>query len=164
MSSYIHFYIRGKKELVPIWTSSRSSAMYQLFNHEVPYEKVRSISRRELCGFIQDAKNEISAYELRLEKIERRRADIVNFNNTTEEKVEALENLEWERADIEEDLEEVKRVFEALMFMQETQDAVVYEDGYDADKYIYAGVECWLPKYEDVLAWERGEETENEDE
>ena len=163
MSSYIHFYIRGKYELVPIWTSSRNSTMYQLFVHEVPYEKVRPLSRKELYDFVQDVKNEISAYELRLEKIERRRADITNFNNTVEEKMEALYELEWEQTDIEDELGEAKRVVEALMFMRNAQDVVAYTDEFDPDKYIYAGVDYWCPSIAEIEAWERGEEVEDED-
>lgn len=164
MSSYIHFYIRGEHELLPIWSSSRSSTMYQLFVHEVPYDRVRSISRNELRSFVDMVENEVKAYESSLEKIERRRADVREFDNPVDEKIEYLEALDEQEEDYKEERRAAQRVEEFLRSLRMVQETVTYTEGFDPDKYIYAGVDCWLPSIAEVDAWERGEEIEDEDE
>lgn len=163
MSSYIYFYIRGKKELVPVYEDSRSSVMYQNIADLIPYDKVRAISDSELREFISIFENDIESYQKRIAREKEALKLIPSFQNSLEEKLEAISDIEESLEVYEEEIAAAQNCINILRTLREAIETVRYNETYDVDKYIYAGVECWRPPLAAVEKWERGEDVSEEE-
>lgn len=163
MSSYIYFYIRGRKELVPVYESSRSSTMYQNLYHELPYDKVRAVSDSELREFISIFENEIESYQGEIARRKEKLKLIPSFQNSIEKKLEAIDRIEESLEDYEEEIAAAQDCIAVLRTLRGAIEAIRYNNGYDADKYVYAGVDCWCPPLAAVDKWERGEDVSDEE-
>lgn len=157
MSSYINFFIRSEDKFLPLSDFSRSSEIYQRLHNNVPYEKLRALTYNELDS-IEDAIIEdkrkytdlISGYKKEIELI-------TTFNNSAEEKLEAINSTESMIKDIEESISELNFAqgwFNSLCRILDSARDYIDENNnplVDADKYIYAGVETpCVPTLEDV--------------
>ena len=161
MSQYVHFFIRSTDKLLPIYTASRSSAIYRFFGNYAPYEKVRALSMHEL----KEIREEISAqFDEWMQRIEESRTNlqmIAAFNNSVEDKMGALEIA---RDKIREDKEAMWEIENALAFTDflmnicdEAEDTQYYdkeEAKIDPTKYLYFGVECGVPSIAEIEEWE----------
>ena len=85
---------------------------------------------------------------------------IASFNNSIEDKIEALE---FARGSIREDEESVNGMKETLAFthflmeMYSEADSTKYEDEterLDTTKYLYFGIECGTPSIAEIEEWE----------
>ena len=157
MSSYINFFIRIDDKFLHLSDFSRSSEIYQRLYNNVPYEKLRALTYNELDS-IEDAIIEdkrkyadlISEYKKEIELI-------ATFNNSAEEKLEAINSTESMMKDIEESISELNFAqgwFNSLCSIIDSARDYTDEDNnllVDADKYIYAGVETpCVPTLKDV--------------
>jgi len=155
MSSYIYFYIRGEKELVPVYESSRNSAMYQNLCHLVPHDKVRAISDSELREFISIFEDEIESNKKKIARDREVLERIPSFQNSLGEKLEAIDFIEESLEYYEEEIAAAQCCIDVLRTLRGAIEAVRYTDSYDPDKYIYAGTDYWKPSLEDVKNWEK---------
>lgn len=157
MSSYINFFIRIDDKFLHLSDFSRSSEIYQRLYNNVPYEKLRALTYNELDS-IEDAIIEdkrkyadlISEYKKEIELI-------ATFNNSAEEKLEAIDSTAAMIKDIEESISELNFAqgwFNSLCRILDSARDYTDEDNnllVDADKYIYAGVETpCVPTLKDV--------------
>lgn len=163
MSSYIYFYIKGRKELVPVYGSSRNSTMYQNLYYELPYDKVRAVSDSELREFISTFENEVESYQKRIAREKEALERIPSFQNSLEEKLEAMDSIGTLIEEYEEEIAAAQNCIAVLRTLRGAIEAVRYNETYDVDKYIYAGVDCWRPPLAAVEKWERGEDVSEEE-
>lgn len=163
MSSYIYFYIRGKKELVPVYESSRSSEMYRELGHLVPYNKVRAIPASELNEFIAIFENEIESFQKEIAHLKDELKLIPSFQNDVNKKLEAIESIEISMDSYEEEIAAAQACIDVLRTLRGAIETIRYNDNYYADKYVYAGIECWCPPLAVVEKWERGEDVSEEE-
>ena len=160
MSQYIHFFVRSTDRLLPIRTASRSSFIYHFFGDYAPYGKARALSIHELQNIREEINAQIDEW---MRHIEEKRANlqlIASFNNSIEDKIEALEAA---RDSIRENEESVNEMKEALAFtyflmdMYNEADDTKYEDEtarLNPNKYLYFGIECGTPSIAEIEEWE----------
>jgi hypothetical protein len=160
MSQYIHFFVRSTNRLLPIHTTSRSSSIYSFFSKYAPYEKARALSRDELRNICEEIDRQIDEWTRRIEEDRTNLQLIASFNNSIEDKIEALESA---RDYIRENEEFVNGMKEALAFayflmdMYDEADDTKYEDEtarLDPTKYLYFGIECGTPSIAEIEEWE----------
>lgn len=161
MSQYIHFFIRSTDKLLPIRTASRSSSIYQFFCDYAPYEKVRALSIGMLQEIREEISKQISKWTHQIEEDQKDLQLVASFNNSVEDKIEAIKSA---REAIRENEESVNEMKEALAFTyflmdihNEVEDSNYYykeEEKIDPTKYIYFGIECNIPSIAEVEEWE----------
>jgi len=160
MSQYIHFFVRSTDRLLPIRTTSRSSSIYSFFSKYAPYEKARALSRHELRNICEEIDRQIDEWTRRIEEDRTNLQLIASFNNSIEDKIEALESA---RDSIRETKGYVNEMKEALAFayflidMYDEADDTKYEDEtarLDPTKYLYFGIECGTPSIAEIEEWE----------
>lgn len=160
MSQYIHFFVRSTDRLLPIRTTSRSSFIYHFFGDYAPYEKARALSIHELQSIRDEINSQIDEWTRHIEEDRTNLQLIASFNNSVEDKIEALESA---RDSIREHEESVNEMKEALAFtyflmdMYNEADDTKYEDEtarLDPTKYLYFGIECGTPSIVEIEEWE----------
>lgn len=160
MSQYIHFFVRSTDRLLPIRTASRSSSIYHFFSDYAPYEKARALSMQELQNIREEINLQIDEWTRRIEEDRTNLQLIASFNNSVEDKIEALESA---RDSIREHEESVNEMKEALAFtyflidMYNEADDTKYEEEkarLNPNKYLYFGIECGTPSIAEIEEWE----------
>ena len=160
MSQYMHFFVRSTDRLLPIHTVTHSSSIYRFFNDYAPYEKARALSMQELKEIREEINTRIDEWTHRIEEDRTNLQLIASFNNSIEDKIEALESA---RDSIRENEEYVNEMKEALAFtyflmgMYNEADDTKYEDEtarLDPTKYLYFGIECGTPSIAEIEEWE----------
>ena len=160
MSQYIHFFIRSTDRLLPIYTTSNYSPIYHFFGDYAPYEKARALSMQELQNIREEIDIRIGEWTRRIEEKRTNLQLIASFNNSVEDKIEALESA---RDSIQENEESVNEMKEALAFtnflidIYNEADDTKYEDEtarLDPTKYLYFGIECGTPSIAKIKEWE----------
>lgn len=160
MSQYIHFFVRSIDRLLPIRTTSRSSSIYHFFSDYAPYEKARALSMHELQNIREEINTQIDEWTHRIEEDRTNLQLIASFNNSIEDKIEALESA---RDSIRENEESVSEMKEALAFtyflmdMYNEADDTKYKEEtarLDPTKYLYFGIECGTPSIAEIEEWE----------
>ena len=160
MSQYIHFFVRSTDRLLPIRTTSRSSYIYHFFSDYAPYEKARALSMQDFQNIREEINTQIDEWTRRIEEDRTNLQLIASFNNSVEDKIEALESA---RDSIREHEESVNEMKEALAFtyflmdMYNEADDTKYEDEkarLDPTKYLYFGIECGMPSIAEIEEWE----------
>ena len=160
MSQYIHFFIRSTDKLLPIRTDSRSSPIYHFYSDYAPYEKARALSMQELKEIREEISIRIDEWTHHIEEDRTNLQLIASFNNSVEDKIEALESA---RNAIRENEEYVNEMKEALAFtyflmdMYNEADGTKYEDEtarLNPNKYLYFGIECGTPSIAEIEEWE----------
>ena len=160
MSQYIHFFVRSTDRLLPIRTASRSSFIYHFFSDYAPYEKARALSMQDLQNIRDEINLQIDEWTRRIEEDRTNLQLIASFNNSVEDKIEALESA---RDSIREHEESVNEMKEALAFtyflmdMYNEADDTKYEEEkarLNPNKYLYFGIECGTPSITEIEEWE----------
>lgn len=160
MSQYIHFFVRSTDRLLPIRTTSRSSFISHFFSDYAPYGKAHALSIQELQNIREEINAQIDEWTRRIEEERANLQLIASFNNSIEDKIEALESA---RNAIRENEESVNEMKEALAFtyflmdMYNEADDTKYEDEtarLDPTKYLYFGIECGIPSIAEIEEWE----------
>ena len=159
MSQYIRFFVRSIDRLLPIRTTSRSSSIYHFFSDYAPYEKARALSGHELRNICEEIDRQIDEWMHRIEEDRTNLQLIASFNNSIEDKIEALESA---RGSIRENEGFVNEMKEALAFayflmdMYNEADDTKYEEEtarLDPTKYLYFGIECGTPSIAEIEEW-----------
>lgn len=159
MSQYVEFYLRVGDRFAPILTRSRSTNLYQMVSHSVPYEGIRALDRDDIREFIEDARAEIHRIEGNIARQQKQLAMIPDFENTVDEKLQAIGETQDYIEELEQELDYAKgdlAFFNMLDDMwEEAEQTKWYKDEHpegviDPDRYIYAGVECGFPTLEDI--------------
>ena len=160
MSQCIHFFIRSTDRLLPIYTTSNYSPIYRFFSDYAPYEKARALSMQDLQNIREEIDIRIGEWTRRIEDERTNFQLIASFNNSVEDKIEALESA---RDSIRENEEYVNEMKEALAFtyflmdMYNEADDTKYEDEtarLNPNKYLYFGIECGIPSIAEIEEWE----------
>ena len=151
MSAYIQFFIRNENVFLPIGTFSRGNYIYQLFNNFAPWEKIRPITISDLERIHNEMISDIEKAKDQLKEIDKRRALIATFNNSTEEKLEALEGYDEYEQGVKDDLAMAEYTKGYLNTLSDILDDVQFDERYDSDAYLYVGVEVGNPTVDDII-------------
>lgn len=160
MSQCIHFFVRSTDRLLPIRTAFRSSSIYQFFSDYAPYGKARALSMQELQNIREDISTQIDEWTHRIEESRANLQLIASFNNSVEDKIEALESAQGTIRANEElinDMNVALAFTYFLMDMYNEADDTKYEEEtarLDPTKYLYFGIECGTPSIAEIDEWE----------
>ena len=147
----MQFFLRNGDTFLPIGTYCRSSAMYQAFDEYIPWEKIRALNEPLLRKIYEFVVDDINNHKKQIEKIKEHRAFIATFNNSIEEKMEMLENVESMLHEYEEGLESLERVKAYIFFLSDILEDVEFNDRIDENAYLYCGIEVSVnPTVEDI--------------
>ena len=160
MSQYIYFFVRSTDRLLPIHTASRSSSIYRFFSDYAPYEKARALSIQELQDIREEIDIRIGEWMRRIEDERTNLQLIASFNNSVEDKIEALESARDSIGENEEYISEMKEALAFTSFLIDIYneaDDTKYEDEtarLNPNKYLYFGIECGTPSIAEIEEWE----------
>ena len=144
MSQYTHIFVRDNDNFVELNCYSRSSAIAQAFRG-APYEKIEAYSSDDLRNVAGEINEQIELYKKNIADYRSQMALIPSFNNSIEDKTEALSQYTEMIRDAEEDLEEQNYAYDVVSFLVGVADEyemdVRYEHAKDQPR-IYVGVEC----------------------
>lgn len=153
MSQYIHFYVRNNNNFLPIGTFCRSSFIYSIVNRElnVPYEKIMALSGESIGTCLRAARHDLDLLKRRIENYRKEKELIASFNNSVEDKLAAIDDI---NKMIEDDEYEISFLESAVGFFNTLgiiYDDIKYEDNFDEKNYLYCGIECYRPTEEDIV-------------
>ena len=122
MSQYLNIYIRCNDTFMPLMSFSRSTTMYQAFNDTyVPYGKIKQITEAQVANVKESLTVSTNNMRNIRKKREEEKSLIATFNNSAEEKLSLIEDLNMSIDEIDEELEELAtamamlRVFDDIL-------------------------------------------------
>lgn len=146
MSCYISFFVKVGDKFAPISSFSKSTKIYELFENVAPWGKVRPLSEVKLREALHDASEQVQELSKKLDEMPARKALIASFNNSVDEKMEVLSELERDECYLQEERDEMRRAVEFVRFLMWIKDAAsgaAYTDAcFNAERYLYVGIEC----------------------
>lgn len=154
MSQYIHFFTRVNNLFVPISTFPRDSAIYHVFS-AAPYEKIEKLTLDDIKRATDALENDCHYWDEQLQKNERRKNIIATFNNTAEEKLNAIEECEQEHQNLMQFADEAQYGLSFCEFLldmlDEFEDYTEHQkDKTDTYPELYYGVEIGYPTVDDI--------------
>ncbi len=153
MSAYIEFFIKGKDRFYPIASYCRNSEVYRVMSEGAPWEKVRALSVERLNTYRSFMLEDVMKEEKRINEQEHELQLIPTFNNSIEEKIDAIDSVKELIADKKEDIKAAKYVINFIDFLIDIINEVKYGEHEDLDpnSYLYYGIECWEPTVNDIV-------------
>lgn len=148
MSMYIDFFIRRDNKFIRIADYSRNSQIYKITSDCLPYGKVRALTIFDLEKFSNIVHEDIIECKKHIEKINTCISNISNFNNSIEDKLEAINTYEMDKSDWEDDIEELQFAKNFFMFLEDLIESGIYGEEnkeMNSNKYLYAGIEVGEP-------------------
>lgn len=151
MSAYIQFFIRNENAFMPIGRYIRGSRIYQYFDEYTPYGKIKVVTRPLLDKIRDDVNDDILYYQKRYDRAKEMKEYVAGMNNSMDEKMEWVENIEATLGDCCEEIEKVECVKHYLNFLDDIIDSVEYKEHIDHKNYLYVGIEVGSPTTEDIV-------------
>lgn len=145
MSQYLEFFIRGKdNQFYPIAEYCRSSSYYEAFESYVPsYDGLGAVTERTLGCVRVDVERYIKERKqsIELEKVHKR--DILQANNSFEEKMDAICDCDEYIEETKEEIEAWEAVDHFINFLYGILESMNYRSEFEGleDKYLYAAIE-----------------------
>ena len=151
MSAYIHFFVRIGNDFCPIATYSRNTKVYEIFNG-APYEQIEVLDRETLNDYFNKATIERDNLNEDIARYEKRIETITRFENSAEEKLELIMDVEGFLSEANDELREVEDTICFIGFLTAILMEVIYDAPgvIDKDSYLYYGVECYRPTVKDI--------------
>lgn len=147
MSQYLNLFLRTGNKFISICSYSRSSAMYKAFSNFVPYEKVKALTISSIAEAQKNLQAEKESYQKEIDKILALKKAIPEFNNSIEEKLEAIHNCDVDIDDLNYEYADVSTaICECNLFISMIEEAKYTDDNnineIDWQNYLYAGIEA----------------------
>ena len=158
MSSYVEFYVKAGDFYAPIYSESRSGAIYQAFQYQVPYGQNRALTQKDLNEVCSEQRSEKAEYEKRIsaaqEKIEWLRTSTLSAEERMEEYNSEREMIEY----CKEEIAHADYVMSFCSWLGEMLEEIRYLPdtskrlAVDPDHYVFVGVDCGNPGFKDLEA------------
>lgn len=153
MSSYVSFYLKGENEkFMPIASFSRSSAEYEYGQDYIFYGKCKPLRQSTIIEIMGNIERERANDNTYREAAIERKSLIAKMNNSVNEKLEAIFEIDAtikEYDELKDALERAYGFYRTLMLMTHEVEYPADNAYGDPDTYIYAGIECGDPNEED---------------
>ena len=151
MSAYIQFFVRNENAFMPISIYSRNNALYHYFDEYTPWEKIKPVTRPLLNKIRDDVNEDILCFQKRYDRAKEMKEYIATMNNSMDEKMEWIENIEATLSDCCEEIEKAEYVKHYLNFLDDIIESVEYEEHIDHKNYLYVGIEVGNPTVDDIV-------------
>lgn len=151
MSAYIQFFVRNDEAFMPIGTYSRNDCIYGYFDEYTPWEKIKAVTRPLLDKIRDDVNEDLQDVQKRYDRAKEMKEWIATLNNSLEEKMEYINNVEEVLEDCYEMRDDFMRVKSYLNFLDDIIKSVEYKEHIDYKAYLYVGIEVGSPTSEDIV-------------
>ena len=144
MSQSLEFYIRHNNDYLPIASYCGSSAYMEMFHDYVPGYSGLGVVTESILGSVRaDVRQKIEEHKQFIKRTERLKQDILQANNSMEEKLEQIAGLDEYIEETEDENEALDSVDHFINFLYGILEEVEFckQKGIQKDKYLYAGVE-----------------------
>lgn len=151
MSQYLEIYVKSKEDnFTYLDAFSRNTAMYRLFNEDLgaPYGKVRKMTKARLQEGLEIASGYLQGFTDRKKKHEDTLQLVSSFNNSVDEKMEAIYELQEYLEEYDESIVEMEWVTNYLRVLLSMTESISYEGSKTG---LYYGIEVGTPTLEDVV-------------
>lgn len=148
MSQYIDIFIEREGIFIPLGSYSRGSSLYIETSEFLPYEQIRHLTGDELRSIASKISKGIEDNKKRIESCEKDKFAIGHFNNSLDEKLEALEEINQGILEWKEIIEESECARSTLEVLADIADNGNY---CSPQVRIYAGIEISNPTKEDII-------------
>lgn len=161
MSQYIQFFIRSEDKFIPLCSFSRSNIIYKVFGYDVPYGNIIPLTESILHVADGYLTSEEDAIKVRIKKQQDLIESIHHFDNTVDDKLEAIHSVTETIGELEYELEPIDRArhlvdfFEAILTEAKYRDSDCPLTDYTENTVLYAGIEVSAyPTMNDILKGE----------
>ena len=151
MSAYIQFFIRNENAFMPIGIYCRSSHIYKYFDDYTPWEKIKHVTRPLLDKIRDNVNDDILEQQKRYDRAKEMKEYVAGMNNSMDEKMEWIENIEATLEDCCEEIKKAEYVKHYLNFLDDIIESVEYEEHIDYKNYLYVGIEVGNPTVDDIV-------------
>lgn len=151
MSQYLEIYVKSKEDnFTYLDAFSRSTCMYHLLNEDIgaPYEKVRRMTKARLQEAIGIGSNYLQSIIERKKKQEDTLKLISSFNNSVDEKMEAIYEHQEILEEYDDSITEWEWTLNYLRVLLNMAENMSYEESKTG---LYYGIEAGSPTLEDVV-------------
>ena len=151
MSQYLEIYIKSKEDnFTYLDAFSRSTCMYQLFDRDIgaPYEKVRKMTKAHLQEAIEIGSGYLQSITERKKKQEDTLQLISSFNNSVDEKMEAIYEHQEYLEEYDDSITEWEWTLNYLRVLLNMAENMSYEESKTG---LYYGIEAGSPTLEDIV-------------
>ena len=151
MSAYIQFFVRNDNTFMPISVYSRNNSVYRYFDEYTPWGKIKVVTRSLLNKIHDNVNEDILCYQKRYDRAKEMKEYVATMNNSMDEKMEWIENIEATLGDCREEIEKAEYVKHYLNFLDDVIESVEYEENIDYKNYLYVGIEVGNPTVDDIV-------------
>lgn len=142
MSEYMTFVVRKDDVFTPIYTCTRSSSIFQNLKGAVEYGQLTEVHKDELVECIERERAYAQDLVKDVEAIESNKRLIADWNNSIEEKLEALSQYDLSRQEILDRIEGARATALRLQFLYDIAEELEYFKDYTKkESGLYAGIE-----------------------
>lgn len=152
MSEYMTFVVRKGDVFTPIYTCTRSSEVFQDMKCMAEYGFLTEVHKDELVGRIEHEKAYARDLEKDIEAIEANKRLLADWNNSIEDKMEALSQYSLSQQEIRDRIEEVRATAVKLQFLYSiAEELEFFKDYSKKESGLYVGIEIPEdPSLEDI--------------
>ena len=149
MSAYKYFFIKSNtNEFIPIGEFSRNTEVYRYCC--APYEKIKPLTIDNLNQIICNIERRIECVKRGIQADKNKQALVFKMNNSLNEKMEILHEIDSSIDENINHLEELKLAINYFTFLINIVDCIKFDDNYDINNYIYVGEEIPNPTVNDI--------------
>lgn len=161
MSQYVNFFIRCERQFVPLFSFSRNTYLYRVFSKEAKYEKIMAVDMDMIERAKTRLRDYIEAYQSRIDIHRKEQAAIPTFNNSVEEKLEAVRTIDSALQELEAEIAEIVTALNYCEVMCDILETARYGEKipalpmYTEESLLYVGIEIAMPKVGDIVETKR---------
>lgn len=117
MSEYTQIFVRKGEDLVEIGCYGRSSSIAEFAKDYAPWEKVRELTESDANGIISEIKSRIAQFKTTIANRNEIISQIKDWNNSIDEKKEAITSYVEMNSEDEEIIEEMQFALHVFQFL-----------------------------------------------
>lgn len=162
MSQYLEFYVRHNDDYLPIASYGGGSAYMEMFDNYVPsYSGLRTVTESMLGSVRADVQRKIKENGQFIKRCEKLKHDILQANNSMEEKLDYMAGEDQSIEETEDENEALDSVDHFIDFLYNILEEAEFSEreGIEKDKYLYVGVEPTILKDYSEMSLEEIKET-----
>ena len=157
MSLYVNFFLRANDNFIPLFSFSRNGYMYAAFHTVAPYEKISAITVDTLKSAREILLDQVDAYQRKVNEYQAEKLLIPGFDNSVDEKLDSLRNIDNMIADIQSELNELELAINYCTVMHDILETACFGEkpdkvsSYHENTLLYCGIEVGKASLEDVV-------------
>lgn len=144
MSQYTHIFLEKQNTFIEVSCTCRGCALSEMFDEYAPWEKVREVTYEDLQHIYGEYEGHLKEWHEYLDKLNDRAKLIATFNNSVEEKMDALHDIDESRDEVRETVSELESALHLVGVLKDVLHAAQMNSEYEetAPVHVYAGCEC----------------------